>query len=149
MSILNLTEINAAMDAAFAKTLALPTPVKVAAHAIGDNATLRTDVYAGPLGSGFAVVATVALPWRKMTLAKQYGPETWRERPLPTPESLVAECRKVRAFHYDSEASVYDLADAETKMASTDAAVQMEGAAQKAAVLARRLEIKAAFPKPQ
>jgi len=59
-------------------------------------------------------------------------------------EKIIA----ARAARYEAEASVYDLADAETKLSSPDPAVQAAGAAQKAAVLAQRLQIKADLPKP-
>jgi len=64
-------------------------------------------------------------------------------------QQALDQCRAARAARYDAEASTFDLADAETKMASPDPAVQAEGAAQKAAVLAKRLQIKAEIPKPQ
>ena len=64
-------------------------------------------------------------------------------------QQAIDECRAARAARYDAEASVFDLADAETKMASPDPAEQAAGVAQKAAVLAKRLQIKAAIPKPQ
>ena len=51
-----------------------------------------------------------------------------------------------RSARYEAEASVYDLADAETKLASPDPAMQAEGAAQKAAVLAQRIQIKLDLP---
>jgi len=149
MDTLTLVQINAAVDAAFGAALAQPTPLKIASYSIGTNATLRTDVYTGQQGAGFVVVAMVNLPWRKLVIAKQHGPETWREQPAPTLASLLVECQEQRAIRYEREASVFDLADAETKLASTDSAIQAEGAAQKAAVLAKRLEIKAAIPKPQ
>ena len=149
MNSLTLSQINEAVDAAFQSTLALPQPQRVASHAIGANATLRTDVYTGKNGAGFVVAGTLALPWRKLVISRQHGPETRREQPAPTLESLVKECQEARAKRYDQEASVFDLADAEAKQASTDPAVQAEGAAQKAAVLAKRLEIKSEIPKPQ
>jgi len=149
MANLTIAEIHAAVEAAFATTLALATPIRIAPEAIGDNATLRTDVYTGPHGSGFVVIATVNLGWRKLPIAKQHGPETQREQPAPTLSCLLAECQKARAKRYDTEASVYDLADAETKLSSTDTAMQAEGAAQKAAVLAKRLQIKAEIQKPE
>ena len=66
-------------------------------------------------------------------------------------EALFAPTYKVlreRAYADPANAcSVYDLADAETKLASPDSAVQAAGAAQKAAALAKRLAIKAQFPK--
>ncbi len=149
MNTLNLTQIIAAVDAAFQATLALPQPQRVAPHAVGDNVTLRTDVYTCKKGAGFVVAAVVALPWRKLVIAKQHGPETRREQPAPTLACLVKECQEARAKRYDAEASVFDLADAETKLASPDPVVQAEGAAQKAAVLAKRLQIKSEIPKPQ
>ena len=147
-----LSEINAAVDAAFNAALALPNPARVAASSLGDNATLRTDTYTGPRGAGFVVMAVVNLGWRTLTIARQHGPETNRERPAPTLAALVAECQEMRAAAYakaGNACSVYDIADAETKLASSDPAVQAEGAAQKAAVLAQRLQIKAEIPKPE
>ncbi|MEI6562090.1 MAG: hypothetical protein WCO68_08415 [Verrucomicrobiota bacterium] len=149
MNTLTLTQINEALNAAFQATLALTQPRRVAPQEIGDNATLRTDVYTGPHGSGFVVVAVVDLPWRKLVISRQHGPETHREQPAPTLASLMVECHKARAKCYDAEASVYDLADAETKLASSDSALQAEGMTQKAAVLSKRLEIKAEIPKPE
>jgi len=149
MNTLTILEIGAAVDAAFETTLAQSSAQRVLPQQIGDNATLRTDVYAGPKGTGFVVVATVDLKWRKLVISKQHGLETWRDRPAPEMSQLITECQRARAARYEAEASVYDLADAETKVASTDSAVQAEGAAQKVAVLAKRLEIKAAIPKPQ
>ena len=148
MDSLSLSQINAALDAAFQAALAAPQPQRADVHSIGTNATLRTDIYSGAAGSGFLVTATVELGWRTLSIVRQHGPETWRELPSPTLERLVEECQKQRATRYASEASVYDLADAETKLASPEASVQAEGAAQKAAVLARRLEIKSELPKP-
>lgn len=57
-------------------------------------------------------------------------------------------CKRRRAARYDREASIFDLADAETKMASPDATIKAEGEAQKATVLAKRLAIKSSIPKP-
>ena len=147
MSKLKLSEVVAAVEAAFKNT---PTPaVQVAPHQIGDNATLRTDVYTGPKGSGFVVTATLDLGWRKLVIARQSGPEAQREKIAPALEALVAECQRERARRYEAQASVYELADAETKLASTDPDEQAGGAAQKAAVLAKRLQIKTAVPKPE
>ena len=149
MNTLTLSQIVTAVDAAFQTTLALPQPQRIAAEAIGDNTLLRTDVYTGRQGTGFVVVAVVDLKWRKLTVAKQHGPETWREQPAPTLASLLQECQKARAARYEAEASIYDLADAETKLASSDPAVQTGGAAQKLDMLAKRLAIKYEIPKPQ
>ena len=95
------------------------------------------------------MVAVVDLKFRKLVIAKQHGPETWRDQPAPSTAALLVECKKARALRYEAEASVYDRADAETKLGSTDPAMQAEGTAQKAGVLARRLEIKAEIPKPE
>jgi hypothetical protein len=149
MSTLNLSQISAAVDAAYQTTLALAAPVKVAAQAIGDNATLRTDVYTGPKGAGFFVAATVDLKWRKLVIAKQHGPETQREQRAPTLASLLAECAAKRAAAYDSRGcSDKDYVDAITKMSSADPATKTAGAAQETAVLAARLQVKLDFPKP-
>jgi hypothetical protein len=77
------------VDAAYQTTLAQTPPQKVAAQAIGDNATLRTDVYAGPKGTGVVVAATVDLKWRKLSIAKQHGPEAQREQPAPPLASIL------------------------------------------------------------
>jgi len=82
MNPLTLAQINAAVDAAFQTALAQNPTIQVAIQQIGDNATLRTDLYTGPKGTGFAVVAVIDLGWRKVTISKQHGPETWREQPL-------------------------------------------------------------------
>ena len=90
MDKLTLAQINDAVIAAFQTTLALPQPQRVAAQPIGTNATLRTDCYSGPKGTGFAVVATVDLGWRTLAIVKQHGPESWRELPLNR-NALLAE----------------------------------------------------------
>jgi len=150
MNTLTISQISAAVDAAFQAALAQTAPVtKFVPQAIGDNATLRTDVYTGPKGSGFVVSAKVDLKFRTLVIAQQRGPETWRECPAPELAQLVAECQQARAKRYEAEASVYDLADAETKLASPDPAIQAEGAAQKTAALTKRLQIKVELPKPQ
>ena len=99
---LKLTEINAAVDAAF--NAAVAAPQRVAPQVLGENATLRTDVYTGPRGAGFAVAAMVDLGWRKLEIARQHGPEMHREQPAPTLEALVAECEAKRQERYRAEA---------------------------------------------
>lgn len=149
MSILTLSQISAAVDAAYQTALALTTPQKVAAQAIGDNATLRTDVYSGLKGTGVVVTATMNLTWRKFVIARQHGPETGREQPAPTLASLITECVTKRAAAYESRGcSDKDYVDAITKKSSTNATVAAEGAAQEIAVLAARLQVKTDFPKP-
>ncbi|MCX6968481.1 MAG: hypothetical protein NTZ46_12040 [Verrucomicrobia bacterium] len=147
MNTLTLTQVQAAVDSAYQAALAMPQ--RVATQSIGANATLRTDLYTGPCGSGFIVVATVDLAWRKLVIARQHGPEAGRDQPAPTRASLLKECQEARAKRYQDGASVFDLADAETKLASFDPAMQAEGAAQKAQVLALRMQIKTAIPKPE
>ena len=149
MSTLTLSQISAAVEAAYQTTLALTTPKTVAAQAIGDNATLKTDVYTGPRGTGFVVSATMDLTWRKLTISRQHGPETWREQSAPTLASLLTECAAKRAAAYESrECSDKDYVDAITKKSSSDATVQADGTAQEAAVLAARLKVKTDFPIP-
>jgi len=80
MSSLTLSRINGAVDAAFQAALALPQPQRVLPQQIGDNTTLRTDVYNGPRGLGFVVIAQIKIGKRVVTSARQHGPETWRER---------------------------------------------------------------------
>ena len=149
MDNITLTQISAEVDAAYAVALAQTPPQKVVTQQIGANATLRTDLYTGPQGSGFLVVATVDLGWRSLVITRQHGPETGREQPAPTLAALVLECQEERARRYNAEASVYDLADAETKLASPDPAIEAAGAVQKSSILARRLQFKAEVPKPQ
>jgi len=149
---LTLAQINAAVDAAFQTALAQTPPLRVSTVQIGDNATLRTDTYSGPLGPGFLVVATIDLVYRKLTIARQHGPETWRERPTPSLASLLEEVRSGRAAAYVDPANacdIYELADAETKLASADPTIAADGATQKTAALTKRLQIKSDFPKPQ
>lgn len=143
---LTLTQINAAVDAAFQTSLAQTPPQKLASQAIGDNCTLRTDVYTGPRGTGFVVVAAVDLKWRKLSICKQHGPETQRELAAPTLESLLTECRAKREAAYPP---YQDLLDGMAKQSSADAAVKSAGDAQVANYFAACLAVKAAFPKPQ
>jgi hypothetical protein len=147
MEKLTLNQTNAAVLSAFETALSAADP-RAAVAQIGTNATLRTNRYTGALGSGFEVLAVLNLGWRELVITKQHGPETWREQPSPTLESLVAECQQKRAARYEAEASVFDLADAEAKLVSSDPEVQAEGAIQKTAVLAQRLQIKSELPKP-
>ena len=79
MNTLTLSQIGAVADAAFQTTLALPQQ-RVVPQAIGDNVTLRTDIYVGPFGSGFAVVAQIKIGERIIIRVRQHGPETARER---------------------------------------------------------------------
>lgn len=149
MSNLTLSQINAAVEEAFQTAQTQSPAQRVPTHQIGENAVLRTDLYTGPNGTGFVVVATVDLKFRTLVIAKQSGPETARNQESPTLENLLLECQKARAKRYGAEASIYDLADAETKLASSNAGLQAEGATQKTAVLAKRLQIKTDLPKPE
>jgi len=100
MNTLNLTQINAAVDAAFATALATwnahaldatqPALQHSAVQTIGDGVTLRTDVYTGPRGAGFAIFATLTIGKRTLTACKQHGPETGRERALTRDAVLAA-----------------------------------------------------------
>ena len=150
MANLTLSQISAAVDAAYQTTLALPQPQRVALQQIADNCTLRTDVYNGPKGSGFIVAATVDLKWRKLMISKQHGPETQWEQPAPALEILLKWCDEKRAAAYESRGcSTKDFVDAVTKESSTDPTEQTAGTAQRLAVLAARLQVKSDFPKPQ
>lgn len=77
MNTLTLSQIDAAVDAAFQTALAAPQ--RIAPQQIGDGCNLRTDVYVGPRGSGFAVVAQIKIGQRTIARVRQHGPETWRE----------------------------------------------------------------------
>lgn len=148
MASFTLQQVTAAVDAAF-QTAAQQNPVQSAApRAIADNATIRTDVYSGPKGLGFAVTAVLDLHYRKLVITRQSGPEPLRERPAPSLASLLAECDARRAAAYDARGcSTRDYVDAVTKQASSDPAMKAEGEAQLAAVLAARLQVKTDFPK--
>ena len=159
MNPLTIAQISAAVDAAFASALEIftahaadpikPALTKSAPTAIGSNVTLRTDLYIGRQGAGFIVEATVDLKFRTLAITRQHGPEAFRGQPAPALSVLENECLAARAKRYGAECSVYDLADAEAKMSSTDPNVEAAGAVQKSANLAKRLQIKAELPKPQ
>lgn len=142
MNKLTLEQIRAAVDAAF--QTALPAPAR-SCYAIGTNAILRTDTYCGPKGKGFAVVAVVDLGWRKLVIARQHGPETWREQLAPTLDALVQECRELREKAYPPQA---DYLDAQVKQSSIDEAIAALGLAQEHAYKAACLAVKAKYPKP-
>lgn len=61
---------------------AAQTPSRHPAQPVGGvpGATIRTDSYTGPKGSGFAVVAQFA----GVARVRNIGPETGREKPWPT-----------------------------------------------------------------
>lgn len=147
---LTLSQVSEAVHNAFQATLALPKPQTAPAIAIGENATLRTDVYTGPEGSGFAVTALLDLGWRKLAIVMQQGPETHRDHPAPPIDDLLKECTAKRAEAYEvRKCSDKDYVDAITKQFSTDTIIKAAGNAQLAAVLTARLQIKIDFPKPQ
>jgi hypothetical protein len=102
-----------------------------------------------PVPDGFTVITPSDLD--ACLAAHQAEYDTWRatQDAATAKAQAVEACRQARASRYDAEASVYDLADAETKIASSDPTEQAAGAAQKAAVLAQRLQIKSDLPKPQ
>ena len=102
MNTLTLTQINAAVDAAFTAALANPPTQRVAPVAIADNATLRTDIYTGPKGSGFVVAAVVDLKYLKLTIAKQNGPETWRNQPLAAEDVILSHCQLAARIDLDN-----------------------------------------------
>ena len=155
MNTLNLTQINAAVDAAFASALATwnahasdatqPALQHSTAQTIGDGVTLRTDVYTGPKGAGFAVVAGIDIHWRTVQIVKQHGPETHRDAPAPTVAALVTECRKLREAAYPPQA---DFLDAKVKQSSTNEVIAAAGLAQEHTYLAACLAVKAKYPKP-
>ena len=90
MNTLTLSQIDTAVDAAFQTALASsqahaadatqPALQKVAPQIIGDSCTLRTDIYTGSHGSGFAVATQLKIGKRTITHIRQYGPETASER---------------------------------------------------------------------
>ena len=147
MATLVLSQIVAAVDAAYATAAALAVPTRVAAASIGDNASIQTDVYQGPQGSGFQVVAKITLGIRTIAVCKQSGPETWRNTSALTVAGINAAQKVLRAAAYVSRGcSDLDYVDAVTKQSSTDPAVKAAGDAQLVAVLAARLQVKADYP---
>lgn len=68
-----------AVDAAYATAQSHPAKVAPAAISGASSWTLRTDLYAGPRGSGFQVVATLTLLDTVFSIRKQSGPETTRQ----------------------------------------------------------------------
>ena len=147
MSILTLSEINQAVEAAYATAATAATVLHSGPTAIGDNATLQTDVYDGPQGSGWAVTAFITLGMRKIAICKQVGPETWRNTSAFTVAGINAAQKALRAAAYMSRGcSDLDYVDAVTKQSSGDATIKAAGDAQLAAVLAARLKIKTDYP---
>jgi len=64
-------------------------------------------------------------------------------------QQVLIECQQARAKRYEAEASIYEIADALTKQASTDnPTIKAEGNAQLSSVLSKRLQIKRDIPKP-
>ena len=79
--------ISAAVDAEFAAQL-ISAQHKDSAPISGvANATLRADTYNSPNGTGFAVVATIPAGSTSVSIVKQHGPETFRERPAITQDA--------------------------------------------------------------
>ena len=135
------------MDSAF--SAALTNPQCVAPHSLADTdsvtqCTLRTDVYNGPHGSGFAVVATLILGDQSVTIVRQHGPETHREKPAPTLAALLEKTLSLREKAYPP---ITDLADAMAKLQSLDPAIAGAGQAQLTAYSAACLSVKARYPK--
>lgn len=67
------------MAAAFQSALENPTQASVPSSP-GAGLTLRTDIYNGPHGAGFAIIAALKIGDQTLCRVRQHGPETWRER---------------------------------------------------------------------
>lgn len=80
---MNLTTINAAIDAAF--TAALSSPQKQSAQPVGGNSnqTVAVVTYVAPTGSGFRVVGTLNIDGCKILRVRNHGPDTASEREWP------------------------------------------------------------------
>ena len=92
---LSISEILAAMAGAYEAALADPAPVRNIQ--IGEGVTLRTDVYRGPRGDGFQVVATVDRGYDTLTICRQRGPEIEREKPfVPVSYSKLSFLREIQ-----------------------------------------------------
>jgi hypothetical protein len=80
---MNLTSINAAIDAAYSAALAHPQ--KVAPATVGDDAnqTVQTVVYEAPIGSGFRVVGKINVGGATILRVRNSGPDTGSERAWP------------------------------------------------------------------
>lgn len=88
---MNLSPINAAIDAAFATALANGGQ-RVTPATIAPNVTLQTDTYVGPAGSGFRVVCKIRVPAANFTATRvrNHGPDTTSEREWPAEGIEVA-----------------------------------------------------------
>ncbi len=95
---MDLTLLNAAIDAAFAA--ALTNPQRVTPQVIAENVTLQTDTYVAPTGSGFRVVCRIKVPEANFTVTRvrNHGPDTASERDWPAEgieaaaQAHVAKC---------------------------------------------------------
>lgn len=147
MSTISLSEINQAVEAAYATAADSSAVVHSGPTAIGDHATIQTDIYNGPHGSGWAVTAMITLGVRIVAICKQQGPETWRNTSVLTVGGINAAQKALRAKAYVSRGcSDLDYVDAVTKQSSDDATLKAVGDAQLAVVLAARLKIKTDYP---
>jgi hypothetical protein len=89
---MDLTAINAAIDAAYQAALA--NPQKQAPQAVGGNAnqTVSVVTYVAPAGPGFRVVGTLNVGGCRIVRVRNHGPDTASERAWPSDiESHVAE----------------------------------------------------------
>jgi hypothetical protein len=80
---MDTSAIDAAMEAAFAA--AMQSPQRVLRHWISGTATLQTDTYVAPGGTGFRVVGLI---WDTVTVVSvcrvlQHGPDTSSARDWP------------------------------------------------------------------
>jgi hypothetical protein len=106
---MNLAPLNAAIDAAYAASLA--NPQRIMPQTIAENVTLQTDTYVAPTGSGFRVVCTVAVPsvnFRAQRV-RNHGPDTASEREWPAEgiesaaQAHVARCLSQGAAYVTSK----------------------------------------------
>ena len=145
MAKFTLTQVQAAVDAAFSST---PNPpVYIAPQPIADNATLWTDVYTHPQGAGFRVAAAINFGSVTGVIVRNSGPDTASARTMTQAQwdAAMVAYRALRAPAYPPEA---DYLDAKVKQSSGDPAMQTAGAAQETTYLAACLAVKAKYPKP-
>ena len=102
---MTLEQLTQAVDAAFG----VAAESENLRHSITipeEGVRICVNTYTSPNGSGFEVVGTLNMGWHTVRIVRQQGPEAYRERPAPSPESLLKECQKARAARYEAEASV-------------------------------------------
>jgi len=145
MALFTLSQVQAAVDAAFAAT-PVP-PVQAASSSIADNATMRTDVYTHPKGGGFRVVANINFGSVTLQIVRNSGPDTASERTVTQAQwdAAMVAYQALRAAAYP-DCRLF--LDAKVHESSANPTEQAAGAAQEASYLAACMAVKAKYPKP-